>query len=157
MGTLSKSILSRLEFQHETIHELIHGLSDKDVKRRLDANKWSIGENIAHLGRYQEIFRQRTKEILSENKPQFDRYKAENDELFEPWLKMPIKEAIDNIIDVRAQLFHSVHNLTDLGLNRVGKHPKLGWMDIPDWTEFFLLHESHHIYTIYWLRSELKN
>ncbi|MGH7237346.1 MAG: DinB family protein, partial [Candidatus Saccharimonadales bacterium] len=36
-------------------------------------------------------------------------------------------------------------------LERMGIHPKYGKLTVLDWTEFFLLHEAHHLYTIFQL------
>ncbi len=33
-------------------------------------------------------------------------------------------------------------------LMRIGLHPVYGPMTIEGWTEFFLLHEAHHFFTI---------
>jgi hypothetical protein len=30
----------------------------------------------------------------------------------------------------------------------VGVHPALGPLTIPEWLEFFLLHEGHHLYQV---------
>jgi hypothetical protein len=32
-------------------------------------------------------------------------------------------------------------------LSRKGFHPSFGALTIPQWLEFFLLHEAHHLYT----------
>lgn len=154
---LSKSQLYRLEFQHETIAELIEKINPKDTIKRLNPKKWSIAENVAHLGRYQEVFRERIKRILNEDKPTFDRYKAEDDESFVKWLNKSADEALVSLIEMRKELFHTLNNLTNLGLMRTGKHPKLGWMNVTEWTEFFLLHEAHHLYAIFWLKGELES
>jgi len=42
-----------------------------------------------------------------------------------------------------------ITNLNDEELLLTGSHPKFGVMTIPGWTEFFLLHEAHHLFTIF--------
>ncbi len=153
---LSKSLVTRLEYQHETIADLLQDLSPEDMNKRLSPKKWSIAENVAHLGRYQEVFLDRIKKIINEDKPVFGRYKAEIDKSFEKWLEMSTDEVIESIDIMGKEIFHTINNLTSLGLTKKGKHPKLGWMDITEWAEFYLLHEAHHIYTIFWLKNELK-
>ena len=39
-----------------------------------------------------------------------------------------------------------VDSLDAEDLARSGVHPSLGALAIPDWIEFFLLHEAHHLY-----------
>jgi hypothetical protein len=41
-------------------------------------------------------------------------------------------------------------------LDRTGIHPKYGKLNIIDWTEFFLLHEAHHLFAIFQLTHTLK-
>ncbi len=154
---LSKSQLTRLEFQHEAIAELIAKMKLENTIKHLTPKKWPIVENVAHLGRYQEVFRQRVKRILKEDKPTFGCYKAGDDESVEEWLYKSTEEALVSLAEMRKELFHTLNNLTNLGLMRTGKHPKLGWMNISEWTEFFLLHEAHHIYAIFWLKGELQS
>jgi hypothetical protein len=42
-----------------------------------------------------------------------------------------------------------ITNLNDGELLLTGTHPKFGVLTIPGWTEFFLLHEAHHLFTIF--------
>jgi hypothetical protein len=41
-----------------------------------------------------------------------------------------------------------VTSLSDQELGRAGTHPVLGALAIPEWLEFFLLHEAHHLYVV---------
>jgi hypothetical protein len=36
-----------------------------------------------------------------------------------------------------------------------GTHPKYGTLMITEWTEFFLLHEAHHLFTLFRLSKAL--
>ena len=42
-------------------------------------------------------------------------------------------------------------SLEDDQLARTGRHPVLGKLTLSEWIEFFLLHEAHHIMTIFQL------
>lgn len=39
---------------------------------------------------------------------------------------------------------------------RIGLHPVYGPMTLEGWTEFFLLHEAHHLFTILRLGGSLR-
>ena len=43
------------------------------------SGKWSAHEQLAHLARYHQVFLQRIDRILSEQAPEFPRYRAEYD------------------------------------------------------------------------------
>ncbi len=147
----------RLKNQYDQLLHLIGGLDDGFISNRHRPEKWSIKENLAHLGRYQEIFLERVDRILVENQPAFGRYKAENDPEFANWKVLETSLITDKTIRCRAEIVAKLEGLRSDSLERQGCHPKLGLMTISGWTEFFLLHESHHIYTVFWLVNEFKN
>lgn len=53
------------------------------------AGKWSAHEQLAHLARYHQIFLQRIDRILSEQAPEFSRYRAEDDPDWPAWTSLP--------------------------------------------------------------------
>ena len=148
---LTQSLNSRLETQHQSIWEITAEVPIKELNVRFNPEKWSISENIAHLGRYQEIFEDRLRRILDEPNPGFGRYRAEDDDLFPAWLKKNPDERKQSILLKRKDLINEIGQLDSGELLRRGRHPKLGMMTVTDWIDFFLLHEAHHIYTIFWL------
>jgi hypothetical protein len=154
---LSDVTLSRLKTQHEVIEALISGLSEVELRIRPIPDKWSVHENIAHLACYQPRVIARTKNILLEDNPAFEGYIPENDPAFPKFLSMTVSELISNLKSNRLELVRLVSNLTNEQLKRTGAHSKFGKMSILEWTEFFLLHEAHHIYTIFKLIRSIKN
>ena len=156
MRILDNSLLTRLEFQFLPIITQLEGKGGIDISKRPGNDKWSIAENIAHLGRYQEIFIKRVDQILAHENPEFDRYKANEDVDFGPWLDKSMQALRSDIEKDRKVIFTKITSLANDELVRRGRHPKLGWLDIVDWVEFFLLHEAHHLYTIFWLEHEHK-
>ncbi len=154
---LSDVTLDRLKTQHEVIEVLTSGLSEDELRFRPVSDKWSVQENIAHLACYQPRVIARTNKILKEENPSFESYIPENDPEFPKFLTMTVSELISNLRSNRLELFHLVSNLTDEQLKRTGSHSKFGMMNLVEWTEFFLLHEAHHLYTIFKLiRSKRK-
>lgn len=146
---LPKPTLDRLSTQHEVIDVLILGMSDELLRFRPIPEKWSVHENIAHLACYQPRVIVRTKTILAQDNPSFDRYIPEDDPEFPKFLSMSVEELIKHLKTSRLEILNLVFNLTDEQLKRTGVHSKFGKMNLVEWTEFFLLHEAHHIYTIF--------
>jgi hypothetical protein len=146
---LSNSTKSRLTLQHETVLELLEGKSEDQLKQRPIADKWSPFENVAHLGAYQPAFIQRLERILKEDEPPFQRYRAEDDPQFYVYLDLSLLELESDIIAKRKMILGMVEKFTDEQMDRAAHHPRFGRLSISDWLEFFLLHEAHHLYTIY--------
>jgi len=144
----------RLLHQYDQLDTLVKDLSENFIQKRHKPDKWSIHENIAHLGRYHEIFINRIENIIKEEQASFGRYNAIEDAFFETWIELSTKETMRKTKELRKILVEKVLNLEEQQLNRTGIHPALGHMNIMEWTEFFLLHESHHFYTIFWLAHE---
>jgi hypothetical protein len=144
----------RLNTQHLSLPSLIAGLTDEQVLRNPLPGKWSIKDNMAHLARYERIFIERTNTVLSVNGPVFEAYRAENDPEFESWQNKNAAELIRELGIDRKTLTTLVTGLSEKELQRTGRHPKFGNLTILDWTEFFLLHEAHHLFTIFRLAHD---
>ncbi|HEV2479519.1 MAG TPA: DinB family protein [Puia sp.] len=153
---LSTSASSRLQHQHTTIRELIAGLSEHDLKRVVQPDKWSAFDNIAHLASYQPMFLTRLERIQAEESPTFERYVADGDPLFSDYRDLPLAELLSGIDARRAVILSKLQGMGEDGLRRVAYHKRYGMLDVRQWTEFFLLHEAHHLYTIFMLVQELR-
>lgn len=151
------SLYGRLKNQHKTIEKIISEADNTRLTNQPAADKWSIKDNIAHLARYQLIFLGRINKILWDDTPSFERYKAEDDVDFDSWRKIGIADLIKMINDDRRLIFDMIIDLSDLELTRVGLHKKYGKLSVLQWTEFFLLHEAHHIFTIFQLLHDTEN
>jgi len=153
---LSDSILARLQYQHKTIDELISGLTEEQLKYRINPDKWSAFENMVHLAAYQPTFIQRLNLMLNENEPLFERYVAENDPVFYEYLKKSLTELIIDISTKRFAIINLLENSDDQQLNWKGRHMAYGLITVAGWSDFFLLHEAHHLWTIFQLTSMLR-
>jgi hypothetical protein len=153
---LAPSTLNRLQTQHEVIETLLQGLSMGQIEQRTNPEKWSIHENIAHLGRYQEIFFERLQLIRQGETPTFPSYRADNDLEFPAWQNSDLGDIFDQIKILRRDIYQLITRLNEDELMNIGIHPKYGLMNIGAWTEFFLLHEAHHLFSIFSLVREVK-
>jgi hypothetical protein len=150
---ISDSIACRLKLQHETISEIIFDLDEQQLFKKLQPDKWNIHDNIAHLTRYQLVFIERINKILSTGNPSFGRYKAEDDPEFEGWRTRPTKDLIKQIELNRQDILQLIEGISETELNKTGTHPVYGNLNILKWIEFFLLHEAHHLLTIFQLAN----
>ena len=143
------AITTRLEYQHKSLMDIIEGLSDAQIRRQVILGKWSIFENIVNLATYQHAFKARLEQILDDDQPQFPRYVPEADPLFHENCTKTTREIMQDVIVTRRELIDKILFLDEEKLTRTGGHPLYGAMNIIHWLHFFVLHESHHLFTIF--------
>jgi hypothetical protein len=146
---LSSSIAARLQYQHRTIRELIAGHPDDLLREPVNPGKWSAHANIAHLAAYQPVFIDRLERISRDPSPAFGRYVAEEDPLFQDCLDRSSSSLLDRIDGDRDTILAIFADQGEPFLARTASHPRFGLLTVTDWTEFFLLHEAHHLYTLF--------
>ncbi len=147
----------RLQHQHEIISWMIYDLTDAQLIEHPNPGKWSIFEILVHLSAYQHIFLDRIEKIISGKNPEFERYNAEEDPVFILRLNWSQAEILKDLFESRHIIIYRIFDLSDGQLNRKGTHPKYGSLNVTGWTEFFLLHEAHHLYSIFGLAAMLKS
>jgi hypothetical protein len=152
----SHSQLYRLRYQHQTIAELVSPFTEEQLRLPVNPGKWSVLENVAHLAAYQPVFLERIATIERREEPEFGSYVAENDPGFPPMTKQPIQSILEHLMQYRELIIQELESIDEARLRRAGIHLKYGRMDIVAWTEFFLLHEAHHLFTIFKLTAELR-
>ncbi len=143
---LSQFTSEGLKTQLDSLPLLFSGASPEAMRRRPPSGKWSAHENLAHLARYHEVFLERLRRMLTEDRPHLGRYRAENDPEAGPWMAMPTAALSKEMKRLRGELIDVVEHLSPGEFERTGIHPVLGEMSIPTWIEFFLVHEAHHLY-----------
>lgn len=138
----------RLRNQLDCLATVLAGTGEGALDRRPQPDKWSGCENLAHLGRYHEVFLDRLQRILNEDDPPLARYRAEDDPEWPAWAALPASEVMGRLPKLRAKLVAEVDRLSDDQLKRIGVHNRFGPMTVVQWLEFFLLHEAHHLLTV---------
>ena len=147
---------TRLVYQHKVIVDLIDGLNEELIRRRPNPDKWSIFEHMVHLQTYQHEFMRRMKLVRSGERPVFERYRAEADPLFLHNCGRSTREIVQDLLALRKEMASLFPQFSETELEREGKHCVFGTMNVPQWLNFFLLHEAHHLYTIFSLSAALK-
>jgi len=143
------SITDRLNSQHLVIKELIKNLDKEIINRKSETGKWSIQENLVHIVSYHQVFLQRMDKIIAGDNPYFDRYTSEGDVNFDKIKKLPSIDLLNHLEEERNKVIEFIFQINKSELQKAGTHQKFGVMNLVEWIEFFLLHEAHHIYTIF--------
>lgn len=153
---LPSSVSTRLQYQHKSLLDIIEGLSDEQIRRNINPGKWSIFENIVHLQTYQHTMISRIRRMLDEDNPSFGTYTAEADPLFLDNCTKTSREVMQDLLTMRKEMCSGIISFKETDLAQTGQHPAYGKMNIVNWLNFFLLHEAHHLFTIFKLAAALK-
>jgi len=153
---LPSSVATRLQYQHKSLLDLIDDLSDEQIRMQVNTGKWSIFENIVHLQTYQHTFINRVRRMLDEANPVFERYTAEADPSFHDNCAKSTREIMQDMLSTRKEMAAGLLSFNDDDLQKTGVHPLYGKMNLLQWLNFFLLHESHHLFTIFKMAATLK-
>lgn len=153
---MQSHLSTRLQYQHKSLISMIDGLTDELIRQKIIPGKWSVFENIVHLQTYQHVFIERVKKMVDEDSPAFSRYVADTDPLFLENCNKLTREIMGDMITTRKEMSTGKLSIKDEYLDRIGVHPAFGIMTIAQWLNFFLLHEAHHLFTIFKLAAELK-
>jgi hypothetical protein len=145
---LSASAASRLASQLDCLPALLEGVRPEALVRRTRSGKWSVHENLAHLARHHEVFQERVRTVLAQDRPTLARYAAEEDPEWAAWAALTPDEVITRLTARRAELIATFRRLSEADLTRRAIHAALGEMPLTLWLEFFLLHEAHHLYVV---------
>lgn len=146
---LYSSLVCRLKTQHFAVAEIVKNIDEVRLSHPPQPGKWSIKDNIAHLTSYQPVFIGRIYSILKRETPAFNAYRADDEHDFIAARESPLADLISKLNGNRRQILELITNLPDEQLSLKGIHPKFGTLTIVEWTEFFLLHEAHHLFTMF--------
>jgi uncharacterized damage-inducible protein DinB len=153
---MNDNLKALLDNQHLMLDDLLKNSNKNAFNDRPENGKWSVFENVAHLGRYNEIFLRRMQEIQHKKNPAFERYVADNEEGFIEWCNKSFDLVLADFHSSRETISHFFEFLSDEQLKKTGTHPKFGELTVTEWLHFYLLHEAHHLFTIFKLIHENK-
>ena len=146
---LYSALVCRLKTQHLAVAEIVKHVDEQRLNQQPEPGKWSIKDNIAHLVIYQPVFIGRVHQMLKGDTPAFNAYRADNEPDFLEAREWSLPDLLSKLNGNRRQILELITNLPDDQLSLKGTHTKFGTMMITEWTEFFLLHEAHHLFTIF--------
>lgn len=146
---LYSSLVCRLKTQHLAVAEIVKHIDEQHLNHRPEPGKWSIKDNIAHLVSYQPVFIGRVHQMLKGGTPVFNAYRADDQADFIEARGWSLEDLLSKLNGNRRQILELITNLPDSQLSLTGTHLKYGTLTITEWTEFFLLHEAHHLFTMF--------
>ncbi|MBC8054234.1 MAG: DinB family protein [Sphingobacteriaceae bacterium] len=146
---LNPHTVDRLCHQHKTLKSYIDDLPPEAIYTRLSSDKFSIHETISYLTRYHHIFLNRLGRMMEEVNPLFEVYKPDEDSEFHFTCAKSTGSLLHELYRLRSDILLQIEALPSENFARVGTHAVLGRMNISQWVEFFLLHESNQLFRIF--------
>ena len=63
---------------------------------------------------------------------------------------------MQDLLTTRKELSSGILSFKETDLERTARHSAYGKMNLVQWLNFFLLHEAHHLFTIFKLGAAIK-
>lgn len=145
------SLDKRLRVQHLTLGEIIEPVSHDQLQEEVRPGKWTAFENAAHLAAFHAVYKKRIEIMLKEDGPQFEPYVWQNDPVFAEFKSVSKDGLLERYVNDRNELMAQVDAISAEDLQRTGIHGVYGQFSIAQWLEMFVLHEAHHLFTIFQL------
>lgn len=143
------TISQRIANQHLGITHIINGLDDAALRRRPAPDKWNIMDNIAHIASYQLLFTERMQKTIAGEALTFGGYVPEQDERFLAMQQWSLVELVTSLEKGGKILLDVLESASPEALEYTATHLKYGKFTVTTWAEFYLLHEAHHMFTIF--------
>ena len=146
---LNPHTVERLLNQHKTLKSYIDDLPPEAIYTRLNSDKFSIHETISYLTRFHHVLLNRLVRMMDEVNPYFEVYKPDDDSDFHFTCAKSTGSLLHELYRLRSDIILKIESLPIENYARVGTHAVLGRMNISQWIEFFLLHESNHLFRVF--------
>jgi uncharacterized damage-inducible protein DinB len=141
--------LTHLEAQTRVLENMV---AHTDAARFPDhpfAGKWSALEQLAHLTRYHDVFLERLEGMIRSPGTPLSRYNADTDPEWASWQAMTLEAVWAAFQERRTRLRQRLEVTSEPEFKVTGVHPLIGAVTVHDLLEMFLLHEGHHLYSIF--------
>lgn len=63
---------------------------------------------------------------------------------------------MQNLLTTRKEMVAGILSFPETDFKKTATHPVYGKMNLLQWLNFFLLHEAHHLFTVFKLAAELR-
>ena len=140
--------------QHYLSKQFIKSSSQESWSIRLNPDTWSAYEHLAHIVCYQHVFYERMLRLSETNHLTFEAYDGTSDENFTLYKTYTLKELWQDFKKTRKKLCKLLYKLSPEVENHVATHSRYGTLSMEQWTTFFILHESHHLFASFKLLQQ---
>lgn len=139
--------LAGFEANAHLIEALFRDVPETRLRERRIEGKWSAHENLAHLGQFHSVIRERARLIAAEDTPRFARYVPEQDPGTQGWMDKSSPQMLADFQRERAEMLAELRALPEAVWSRTGSHAAFGTLTLAQWLTFWLAHDGHHLIT----------
>ncbi len=135
--------------------KLVEGLTPRQLKTRVEKDKWSIHEIVGHLADTEMMFGARFRWILFEDSPTLVGF--DQDAWARGWLreKETTAEALARFTTLRQSLARLLKHTPDADFDRSGVHTERGKVTAREYLPLVAGHDLNHLAQIAALRTAL--
>ena len=148
-------LTSFLEHTAPALRQLVQGLEDELLARRLNGTQPSLKELIGQLIDIDGVFRERAWLILETNKPLLPLAHPPRLESAEKYRGYSIETLLETFQKSRQQTLTLLRGLTSAAWHRTGRHETYGDVDLIQQGNWMVSHERTHLVEMAQLRHDL--
>ena len=146
-------LIERLKAQAEDVRRLGAGLDEAAISRRVEPEKWSVKEVLAHIARVQQVFEGRLEALLTQENPTIVGYEPQEDPEFETIAKKSSAELLKWFEETRGRIVARLEKLSKDEWHRPGRHAEYPAYDVHFCMEYMGHHEAHHMFQMFERRA----
>jgi hypothetical protein len=142
---MSPTVIDEFESGGPRLRRAVAGLTDGDLKARIEPGKWSIHEIVIHLTDSDELAIDRMKRILIEDNPQqlYADETAYIEKLF------PHEQSLEDALTIfetgRRQFARVLRKLPPEAFERIGTHNRRGRVTLGEMVKSYVAHVDDHM------------
>ena len=156
MGTLGPhAIMAFLERSEESLRQLMAGLDEELLARRLTPELPSLKELLGHLTGIDAVFRERAWLLLETDHPELSPAHPPRLDAAAAYRSQPIATILDDFHHTRRQTLSLLRGLTSVAWHRLGHHEYYGDIDLIHQGNWMVSHERTHLVEIAQIRHDL--
>lgn len=128
------------------LNAVLSGVDQQRAQTATDgADGWSVLEVVCHLNDYEQIFLDRAKQIINEDRPDFPPYSQNELAAANRYSEQALTEVLASYYSRRRSFIDFLHGLPDEQWARSGVHASYGEMTLVELVVKTTLHDVNHI------------
>lgn len=138
-------LMGALEGAPDVFEHILAGVTDEEIDRRPDPNRFSIREIMAHLAEWEPIYHERMRRIRDEDEPVLPNYDEGQLAIDHDYAHKDLAEQIRLFRSGRTENMAFLKSLQPAEWHRVGNRPEIGNVTIEAIAILMPLHDAYHI------------
>lgn len=138
-------LVNGLEETPRLLRFVLSGMTDEQADARLDPNRFTLREAVAHLADWETVFGGRIERIVNEDNPELPNIDEGQRAIDKEYGKTDWREQLDLFCARREQRVRYLLELPVPAWARTGLRPEIGTITIFDQAQLMVLHDVYHI------------